>query len=117
MELFQAVTLAEARRLLDENWRYRPAGTERLKIEQALGRVLARPVASPEDIPAFPRSTVDGLAVESRDTFGASEGIPAYLELAGEVVMGEAGKRESHTDSHGRDAAIGSGRGGDGRIH
>jgi molybdopterin molybdotransferase len=55
---------------------------------QALGRVTARPVISPEPLPAFGRSTVDGYAVRASDTFGASESLPAYLVLVGEVPMG-----------------------------
>ncbi len=56
----------------------------------ALGRVTADNICSPEDLPAFRRSTMDGYSVRSRDTFGASEGLPAYLEVIGEVRMGEA---------------------------
>src|ERR1035437_9526819 len=56
---------------------------------QALGRVTARPVISPEPLPAFGRSTVDGYAVRASDTFGASESLPAYLVLVGGVPMGE----------------------------
>ena len=33
---------------------------------------------------------MDGYAVRARDTFGASESLPALLERSGEVVMGEA---------------------------
>jgi molybdopterin molybdotransferase len=62
--------------------------TESLDTFQALGRVTAAPIASPEALPAFPRSTVDGFAVIARDTFGASDSLPAYLTLAGEVPMG-----------------------------
>ena len=54
----------------------------------ALGRVTAEDIRSPEDLPAFARSTMDGYSVRSRDTFGASEGLPAYLDLVGEVPMG-----------------------------
>ncbi len=63
--------------------------TERTGIENACGRVLSADVVSPEDLPGFRRSTMDGYAVHSEDTFGASEGMPAYLTLAGEVLMGE----------------------------
>lgn len=56
----------------------------------ALGRVTAEDILSPEDLPAFARSTMDGYSVRSRDTFGASEGLPAYLDVVGEVPMGEA---------------------------
>lgn len=63
---------------------------ERLAVVQARGRVTAEPVVSPENLPAFSRSTVDGYAVQARDTFGASESLPAYLKLIGEVPMGAA---------------------------
>jgi molybdopterin molybdotransferase len=41
-------------------------------------------------LPAFPRSTVDGYAVRAVDTYGASETLPAYLTLVGEIPMGRA---------------------------
>jgi molybdopterin molybdotransferase len=63
---------------------------ETVETALALGRVTARPVTSPEPLPAFSRSTVDGFAVRARDTFGASDSLPAYLALAGEVPMGSA---------------------------
>ena len=62
--------------------------TENMETFRALGRVTAEAIASPEALPAFPRSTVDGFAVIARDTFGASDALPAYLTLAGEVPMG-----------------------------
>ena len=55
---------------------------------QALGRVLASDVSAPHPLPEFPRSTVDGYAVRAADTFGASESLPAYLNLIGEIPMG-----------------------------
>lgn len=64
--------------------------SEAVETTLAVGRVTARPVVSPEPLPAFSRSTVDGFAVRARDTFGASESLPAYLTLAGEVPMGGA---------------------------
>ncbi|MDI6870160.1 MAG: molybdopterin molybdotransferase MoeA [Bacillota bacterium] len=68
-------------------------GAEEVPLEAALGRVLAAEVAAPEPLPAFARSTVDGYAVRARDTFGASEGQPALLTLAGQVNMGEVVER------------------------
>ncbi|MCL4559382.1 MAG: molybdopterin-binding protein [Chloroflexi bacterium] len=67
-----------------------PLVPEKIQIEttQALGRVTALPVAAATPLPAFPRSTVDGYAVRARDTFGASDSLPAYLTLAGEIRMG-----------------------------
>jgi molybdopterin molybdotransferase len=54
-----------------------------------LDRVLAEDVVSPSDLPDFARSTMDGFAVRAADTYGASEGLPAYLTLVGEVAMGQ----------------------------
>ena len=64
------------------------AGSCVVRTADALGRITAEDLRSPEDLPAFARSTMDGYSVRSRDTFGASEGLPAYLDLAGEVAMG-----------------------------
>jgi molybdopterin molybdotransferase len=65
-------------------------GSEDAPLEQALNRVLARPVMASEDLPAFTRSTVDGYSVRAKDTFGASESLPSLLEVVGEVDMGES---------------------------
>jgi len=66
----------------------KPLGIEGIPIRSSLGRVIARDIESGEDIPGFRRSTVDGYAVAARDTYGASESLPALLTLAGEVRMG-----------------------------
>ena len=58
-------------------------------IEKAYQRVLSENIYSSEDLPAFSRSTVDGYAVISADTFGATEGLPAYLNITGDILMGE----------------------------
>ena len=63
---------------------------ETVPTYQALGRVTAEAILASENLPAFPRSTMDGYAVRASDTFGASESLPAYLEVAGEVPMGQA---------------------------
>jgi molybdopterin molybdotransferase len=57
--------------------------------DEALGRICAENVLSPENLPPYPRSTMDGYAVRAKDTFGANEKLPAYLEVSGEVIMGE----------------------------
>jgi molybdopterin molybdotransferase len=69
---------------------FSPVGEEEISIGGALNRVLSREIVSREDLPYFPRSSMDGYAVRARDTFGASETLPAFLELEGEVLMGQA---------------------------
>jgi molybdopterin molybdotransferase len=66
-----------------------PPRCETVALDAALRRVLAADVTAPEDLPEFDRSVVDGFAVRAADTFGASPGLPAFLEVAGEVLMGQ----------------------------
>jgi len=63
---------------------------ETIPTQVALGRITVETLYSPEALPAFARSTVDGYAVRAADTFGASENLPMYFTLAGEVPMGQA---------------------------
>ncbi len=64
--------------------------TRLLPLSETFDRVLAEAVISPEDLPAQARSTMDGYAVRAADTFGASESMPCYLNISGEVQMGTA---------------------------
>jgi putative molybdopterin biosynthesis protein len=64
----------------------RPLGVEAVLLSQALGRVLARAVVADVDVPGFDRSGVDGFAVRTDDTVGASERAPKLLALNGEVL-------------------------------
>ncbi len=88
-EFFNVLPPAEALAVLRQHLRPR-VEAERVATSDALGRVTAEDILSPEDLPAFPRSAMDGYSVRSRDTFGATEGLPAYLEVVGEVPMGRA---------------------------
>lgn len=84
---------AQAR--LHEVLRPRPLGSERVAIDEALGRVLAEDVAAPVDAPPFDRSTMDGFAVRSADLAGAGEGAPVVLRLNAETIAcGHASKLE-----------------------
>jgi molybdopterin molybdotransferase len=85
-EFFKVVTPAQVFETL--------AGFSRLAVEtvpldNALHRVCGADIASPEDLPPLPRSTMDGYAVRAADTFGASDAIPALLDVAGAVAMGK----------------------------
>ena len=66
------------------------ADSELIDTALSLGRVTAADIVAPHPLPEFPRSTVDGYVVRARDTFGATDSLPAYLNLIGEVPMGEA---------------------------
>src|SRR5438105_15721064 len=86
-ELFNVRTPPQALDVLLQHVPARADGEE-VPTRDALDRVLAEDISSPADLPTFRRSTMDGFAVRAADTFGASEGLPAYLEIRGEVLMG-----------------------------
>ena len=64
--------------------------SELIDVSSSLGRILAEDIFAPHALPDFRRTTVDGYAVHAQDTFGASDSLPAYLALVGEVPMGDA---------------------------
>ncbi len=61
---------------------------ESVTLDSACGRRLAASVRAPEAVPHFDRAVMDGYAVRAQSTFGASETLPALLEVSGEVTMG-----------------------------
>lgn len=90
--MLNVVSMEEAIRITQTEFSSYEIGTEKLNISDCLGRVLAQDIISSENVPPFDRSTVDGYAVLSSDTFGAGESIPSMLSLTGEILMGEEAK-------------------------
>jgi molybdopterin molybdotransferase len=88
MEFFTVAPPDKARATFFEHFGALGA-SERVATDAALDRVTAREVRSPQALPSFPRSTMDGYAVRAADTFGASATLPAYLSVVGEVRMGD----------------------------
>jgi molybdopterin molybdotransferase len=64
--------------------------SESIDVASSVGRVIAADVFAPHPLPDFQRTTVDGYAVRAQDTFGAADSLPAYLNLVGEVPMGDS---------------------------
>ena len=87
------VSREEALKVLDGHLVVPPPAVEELPLSSTLGRVLARDILSPFDQPAFDRSTMDGYAVRSADTFGAAESRPALLAVVGDILMGTMPER------------------------
>ena len=61
-------------------------GRGHVRLDRALGRVLAQPVTADRDQPAFPRSIRDGYAVRAADTAM----LPAEFEIVAEIKAGSA---------------------------
>ena len=58
-----------------------PLGIERVRVEDALGRVLAQSVVADRDLPGESRSRFDGFALRSVDTGGAPSAPPVSLRI------------------------------------
>ncbi len=69
-------------------------GAEIISTDDALGRIPTGDIPSPINLPDFRRSTVDGFAVLSSDTHGASSSIPVYLDLVEEIPVGVVSTRK-----------------------
>lgn len=88
--MLTVLTVTEAREKILSSVPCLNPDKEGLPLTEALGRVLAESVVAGSDLPPFPRSTMDGYAVMAKDTYGASEALPALLPVTGEVLMGQA---------------------------
>jgi len=92
-EFHSVVSIGEARKRLEANYRASPS-LEKIKLEEALHRVAGEHVISPVDVPPFDRASMDGYAVKARDTFYADEEKPVDLELKGYIRAGDGGRYE-----------------------
>ncbi len=84
-EFFRVVELSM---VFSEMTSFDRMGIECVCIEEALGRILADNVIATEDMPPWPRATMDGYAVRASDTFGSSDATPTLLTVVGKVEMG-----------------------------
>src|SRR3954468_15089494 len=82
------IPLEEARQRLTRA--IRPvARTGRVPLGEAAGRVVARDVRSPLDVPPFARSAMDGYAVIAADVAGAARDTPVLLRIVDRVYTGQ----------------------------
>jgi len=64
-------------------------GSERVALEDTIGRILAEDVVADSDLPPFDRSQMDGFAVKAADT----ENAPVMLRLVGESAAGRGWRK------------------------
>ncbi|MFX1518508.1 MAG: gephyrin-like molybdotransferase Glp [Promethearchaeota archaeon] len=65
-----------------------PLESELIHVKDCLNRVLADDIVARYDVPMFDRSAMDGYAIRSEDSFGASVTNPVYLKITGRVEIG-----------------------------
>src|SRR5690349_14533265 len=82
------ISVAEAIQIVRQQTQALP--TERVALEQLLGRVLAEDVVADTDLPPFDRAQMDGYAVRAQDVMEA----PARLRIAGESAAGRGWHRQ-----------------------
>jgi molybdopterin molybdotransferase len=75
------------RRILDA---VAPRPPVQVRLREARGLVLASDVVSPEPVPPFANTAMDGYAVRAQDTRGAAAAVPVQLQVVGEVQAGTA---------------------------
>ena len=64
-------------------------GEETVSLSEAHGRVLAGPIVSSIDVPAFDRSAMDGFALKAEETVGAGDYNPLPFFVIGVSMPGQ----------------------------
>jgi molybdopterin molybdotransferase len=85
------ISLEEARAHVLE--RVAPRPPIPMRTIAAVGCVLAEAVTSPEDVPPFANTAMDGYAVRAADTAGATEAAPVVLPVVAEIAAGHPADR------------------------
>lgn len=90
MDFFNVMSVDEVKNILVNNFKDLKIETEKVTILDCYERVLSKDIVSQINVPEFNRSTVDGYAIKSKDSHGCSDCMPTFLDVVGEVNMGEA---------------------------
>ncbi len=67
---------------------FRPLEAERVPLLESLNRVLAQPVYADDDVPPHDNSAMDGYALLTRDTLGATAEEPVRLQVIENLAAG-----------------------------
>lgn len=67
---------------------FHPVSEESISVIDAVDRILAESVQTPFGLPIFTNSSMDGYAVVSRDTQGASPTNPIFLKISQDIPAG-----------------------------
>ncbi len=85
------IPLADAQARVHGDIKVLPTATVRL--QDALGLVLAEAVVAREAIPPFANTAMDGFALRAADSVGATEGAPRTLPVAETIAAGAVATR------------------------
>lgn len=85
-QFLDVISPEDARSRFHAHLRLEPLGLEEVDLSAALGRILARDVVAPVDVPGFDRASVDGFALRSADLAGAAPETPVRLRVNPEIL-------------------------------
>src|SRR5271157_1641336 len=80
-----------------------------VSLQDALGRVLAEDLIARDDLPRFDKSAMDGYALNSADSAGASQSKPSVFQLTDSPELGHKQAKQVWTGNpipKGADAVI-----------
>lgn len=81
-----AITIGEAvQKVMND---IEKGSAEKVPLVKASGRYLAEDIVASQDVPAFDRSLYDGYAIQSEDTFDATNANPVEFEVVGHIGAG-----------------------------
>ena len=104
MFLSKLESLKDALRLIEDNQKV--TETEIIPLKDAHKRVLAEDIVSFHDYPPFDKSTRDGFALKSRDTFSLSNSNPKTFKIIDSIG---AGSKSDKTLNEGEAIVIATG--------
>ncbi len=67
---------------------FQPTGHEFVPLVSSAGRVLAKDITAPEDMPLFDYSSMDGFAIHSSDVQEATPQTPVTLKITADIPAG-----------------------------
>lgn len=107
---FQKLTLTDkALQTWLETLQIGKPNVEAVSLQGALGRVLAEDLVAQESLPRFDKSAMDGYALNSADSAGASQSKPGIFELTDSQTLGAKQAKQVWTGNpipKGADAVI-----------
>ncbi len=71
---------------------YQRTGVEKIRVEDALDRITANAVFAKQSAPSFHSAAMDGIAVNSEQTYGTSERYPKLLKIGKDTIWINTGQ-------------------------
>lgn len=71
-----------------------PLSSEKVGLNDSVGRILAQDVVAAENMPPFANSSMDGYALRAADISRASSNEPVTLEVIADISAGQVSTRE-----------------------